>query len=153
MSWKPRAFLACLIVGLPALAAADALAPADVKFDDMSVSQSLTSQPGDPENGRKVFANRSLGNCLACHAVKDQSDQLFHGEVGPPLDGAADRWSEGELRAIVADAKEVFSEETVMPGFYSLNVGINVREDLVGKTILTAQEVEDVVAYLATLKE
>ena len=119
----------------------------------MSVSQSLTSQPGDPENGRKVFANRSLGNCLACHAVKDQSDQLFHGEVGPPLDGAADRWSEGELRAIVADAKEVFSEETVMPGFYSLNVGINVRKDLVGKTILTAQEVEDVVAYLATLKE
>lgn len=153
MSWKPRAFLACLIAGLPALAAADALAPADVKFDDMSVSQSLTSQPGDPENGRKVFANRSLGNCLACHAVKDQSDQLFHGEVGPPLDGAADRWSEGELRAIVADAKEVFSEETVMPGFYSLNVGINVRKDLVGKTILTAQEVEDVVAYLATLKE
>ncbi|MBX2830863.1 MAG: sulfur oxidation c-type cytochrome SoxX [Rhodospirillales bacterium] len=153
MSWKSRTFLACLIVGIPAVAAADALAPADVKFDDMSVSQSLTGQPGDPVKGRKVFADRKLGNCLACHAVADQKDQLFHGEVGPELDGAADRWSEGELRAIVADAKMVFSEETVMPGFYSLNVGADVRKNLVGKTILSAQDVEDVVAYLATLKE
>lgn len=153
MSWKPRIFLACLVAGIPAIAAADVLAPTDVKFNDMSVSQSLTGKPGDPAAGRKVFSDRKLGNCLACHAVEDQNDQLFHGEVGPPLDGAADRWSEGELRAIVADAKEVFSEETVMPGFYSLNVGVDVREDLVGKTILSAQEVEDVVAYLATLKE
>jgi sulfur-oxidizing protein SoxX len=153
MSWKPRIFLACLVAGIPAIAAADVLAPTDVKFNDMSVSQSLTGKPGDPAAGRKVFSDRKLGNCLACHAVEDQNDQLFHGEVGPPLDGAADRWSEAELRAIVADAKEVFSEETVMPGFYSLNVGVDVREDLVGKTILSAQEVEDVVAYLATLKE
>jgi sulfur-oxidizing protein SoxX len=57
------------------------------------------------------------------------------------------------LRAIVSDSKKVFGSETVMPGFYSLNVGVNVRKDLVGKTILTAQQVEDVVAYLETLKE
>jgi sulfur-oxidizing protein SoxX len=81
-------------------------------------------------------------------AAKEQ----FHGNVAPALDGVADRWSEAELRAIVVDAKRVFSEETVMPAFYSLEVGINVRKDLAGKTILTAQQVEDVVAYLTTLK-
>jgi sulfur-oxidizing protein SoxX len=79
--------------------------------------------------------------------------EQFHGNVAPPLDGAADRWTPEQLRAIVADAKQVFGEQTVMPGFYSLKVGINVRKDLVGKTILTAQQVEDVVAFLATLKQ
>ena len=79
--------------------------------------------------------------------------ELFHGNVGPSLDGVADRWKPAELRAIVTDSKQVFGPETVMPGFYSLNVGVNVRKDLVGKTILTAQQVEDVVAYLETLKE
>ena len=58
-----------------------------------------------------------------------------------------------ELRAIVVNSKAIFSEDTIMPGFYSLDVGKDVRKDLVGKTILSAQQVEDVVAYLATLKE
>jgi L-cysteine S-thiosulfotransferase len=56
------------------------------------------------------------------------------------------------LRAIVTDAKQVFGPQTVMPGFYSLHVGVDVRKDLIGKTILSAQQVEDVVAYLSTLK-
>ena len=81
------------------------------------------------------------------------NNELFHGDVGPVLDGVADRWSAEELRAIVVNSKAVFGDETVMPGFYSLEVGKFVSEDLVGKTILSAQEVEDVVAYLGTLKE
>jgi len=129
------------------------MAPGDVEITDMQVSESLTGAPGDPAAGRATFADRKLGNCLACHAVTEQSDQLFHGEVGPSLDGVADRWSPDELRAIVVNSKKIFSEDTIMPGFYTLDVGVNVREDLVGKTILTAQQVEDVVAYLATLKE
>jgi len=129
------------------------MAPGDVAISDMKVSESLSGAAGDPAAGRKTFADRKLGNCLACHAVTDQSDQLFHGEVGPTLDGVADRWSTEELRAIVVNSKEVFSEDTIMPGFYTLKVGVDVRKDLVGKTILTAQQVEDVVAYLATLKE
>ena len=64
----------------------------------------------------------------------------------------AERWTPEELRAIVINSKAVFGEQTVMPGFYSLDVGVNVREDLVGKTILTAEQVESIVAYLATLK-
>ena len=128
-------------------------APNDVKFVDSGVAQSLTGAPGDPAAGAKVLVDRKLGNCLACHQVSAQNKELFHGDVGPSLDGVADRWKPAELRAIVTDSKQVFGPETVMPGFYSLNVGINVRKDLVGKTILTAQQVEDVVAYLETLKE
>jgi len=128
-------------------------APGDVKLVDAEIAASLTGVAGNPEEGAKTLANRRAGNCLACHAVSSLSKEQFHGDVAPPLDGAADRWSVEQLRAIVVDAKQVFSDETMMPGFYSLNVGKNVRTDLVGKTILTAQEVEDVVAYLATLKE
>jgi sulfur-oxidizing protein SoxX len=133
--------------------ASGVIAPGDVMVKDNAIETSVTGVAGDPAEGRKTFADRKLGNCLACHAVSDLSEQLFHGEVGPELDGVADRWSEGELRAIVANSKSIFTEETVMPGFYSLEVGADVREDLVGKTILTAEQVEDVVAYLTTLKE
>lgn len=144
----------CGIIAAAAVpfATADETAPGDVEIKALSVDKPLTSNPGDPASGRKIFANRKQGNCLACHANSDLKDQLFHGEIGPSLDGVASRWQEGQLRTIVVNAKAVFTEQTVMPGFYSLEVGEDVREDLIGKTILTAQEVEDIVAYLGTLK-
>ena len=129
------------------------VAPAEVPFTDDGVAVSLTGMAGNPEEGAKVFKDRKLGNCLACHANQAMSKELFHGDVGPALDGVADRWSEAELRAIVTDSKKGLSEDTVMPGFYSLNVGAHVDEKFQGKTILSAQQVEDVVAYLGTLKE
>jgi len=144
---------AAAMLAIAGQAAAETVAPGDVKFEDGTVTASISGAAGDPANGADVFKNRKLGNCLACHANSAMNKELFHGEVGPVLDGVADRWSAEELRAIVVNSKAVFGEETVMPGFYSLEVGKNVREDLVGKTILSAQEVEDVVAYLGTLKE
>jgi len=132
------------------MAMADTTAPADVEIKDLSVDKPLTGEAGSAESGREIFANRKQGNCLACHANSDMSDQLFHGEVGPTLDGVAGRWNEGQLRTILVNAKAVFTEQTVI--FYTLEVGEDVREDLVGKTILTAQQIEDLVAYLATLK-
>ena len=150
---KQVALAALIVAGAAASAISADVAPADVKFEDMEVKTSLTGAAGNPEEGAKTLASRSLGNCLACHAVQALSKEQFHGDVAPSLDGVADRWTPEQLRAIVVDAKQVFTEESMMPGFYSLNVGLNVREDLVGKTILTAQQVEDVVAYLATLKE
>lgn len=143
----------CAVLVTAGAAGGAELAPGEIKFEDGAVVTPVTDMPGNPEEGAKTLANRGLGNCLACHAVSALSKEQFHGDVAPPLDGAADRWTPEQLRAIVADAKQVFGEETVMPGFYSLNVGINVRKDLVGKTILTAQQVEDVVAFLGTLKE
>lgn len=148
-----KLFLAGALL-LPASMAISAdVAPDAVEFEDSSVVASLTGGAGDPVAGAAVFKDRSLGNCLACHANADMEKELFHGNVGPSMDGVADRWKPEELRAIVTNSKQVFGEETVMPGFYSLEVGKNVGEQFVGKTILTAQQVEDVVAYLATLKE
>ncbi|MEO0429011.1 MAG: sulfur oxidation c-type cytochrome SoxX [Pseudomonadota bacterium] len=130
------------------------MAPSEVVIADGAVATSLTGKPGDPASGRATFAGRKLGNCLACHQNADLEDEeLFHGEVGPPLDGVADRWSEAELRAIVINSKEVFGDHTIMPAFYR-DTGFNrPLEDFDGKTILTAQQVEDLVAYLQTLKE
>ncbi len=149
---KTVVFVAMISV-LAGAAWAQDVAPKDVKFTDNAVSESLTGKPGDPAEGAKVLVDRKLGNCLACHQVSALKKELFHGDVGPSLDGAGSRWKPEELRAIVTDSKHVFGPDTVMPGFYSLHVGVNVAKDLVGKTILSAQQVEDVVAYLETLKE
>jgi sulfur-oxidizing protein SoxX len=143
-----------LVASLVAAAAsAEAPPPDSIAFVGGAVEQSLTGLPGDVANGRKVFAGRSLGNCLACHANADMADESFHGDVGPVIDGVADRYTPGQLRAIVMNSKAVFGDQTIMPGFYTLEVGYGVAERFAGKTILTAQEVEDVVAYLTTLKQ
>ncbi|EFO29432.1 chain H, The Soxax Complex [Roseibium sp. TrichSKD4] len=134
-------------------AQAGTVAPDTVEIVDMEVKASLTGAAGDPGAGRETFADRKKGNCLACHANADLSEQLFHGEVGPELNGAADRWSAEQLRAIVINSKEVFGDQTIMPGFYTTDLGVRVTDKFQGKTILSAQEVEDVVAYLLTLKE
>ncbi|APX89424.1 sulfur oxidation c-type cytochrome SoxX [Brevirhabdus pacifica] len=140
-----------VIAATATVAMAAETAPTDVKFEDGAVGASL-GPAGDAANGRKVFANRKLGNCLACHVNSDLAEQPFHGEVGPPLDGVADRWSEAELRGIVVNAKNLF-EGTIMPAFY-ISEGYNrPLKDFAGTPVLTAQEVEDVVAYLMTLKE
>jgi sulfur-oxidizing protein SoxX len=142
---------AALIAGITTVAAKD-IPPGDVKVVDGKVAGAITDAEVTVAEGRKAFADRKLGNCLACHANSDLSEQLFHGEVGPPLDGVAERWTPEELRAIVINSKAVFGEQTVMPGFYSLDVGQDVAKAFEGKTILTAAEVESIVAYLATLK-
>jgi L-cysteine S-thiosulfotransferase len=136
---------------LPA-AAAEAIAPlAKIVIVDGAVPNPLTSLPGRAAEGSKIMLGKALGNCIACHKVSELSSEPFHGELGPPLDGAADRWSEAQLRLIVVNAKAVFPD-TVMPAFYR-NEGLNrVRPEFAGTTILTAQQVEDVVAFLKTLK-
>lgn len=139
-------------VAIAGAASAGTVAPGDVEFEDGAVAASLSGAAGDAAAGRNWFADRKLGNCLACHENSDRDDQSFHGEVGPPLDGVADRWSEDELRGIVANAKMMF-DGTIMPAFYK-DSGYNRPLDAFeGKTILSAQQVEDVVAYLMTLKE
>lgn len=128
------------------------VSPSEVKFMDGAVAIALTSDAGNVAAGKKAFANRKQGNCLACHVNADMTDQSFQGEVGPPLDGVADRWSEAELRGIVANSKMTF-EGTIMPAFYVDSGFTRPLDKFDGKTILSAQQVEDVVAYLLTLKE
>ena len=106
-----RTIITTLAVGMLAGSAhADAVIPSAVAFEDGAVTASLTGSAGSAENGRKVFLNRKLGNCLACHTNADANDQPWHGEVGPPLDGVADRWSEAEIRGIVTNAKMMFED-------------------------------------------
>lgn len=96
--------------------------------------------------------DRRLGNCLGCHEIAALHSQPFHGEVGPALDGVAGRWDTGALRMIIVDAKKVLGDATVMPAFYRIDGLHRVRPEFAGRPILSAQQVEDVVAYLATLK-
>ncbi len=118
---------------------------------DYSIPKPLTDEAGDAQRGREVAIDRKLGNCLACHQVSDIPEQQFHGEVGPPLDGVAERWDEGQLRLIVANSKAVF-DGTIMPAFLKVEGFTRNQDKFEGKSILTAQQVEDVVAYLKTLK-
>lgn len=147
-----KVLIPATLIAFAGQAHAETVAPSDVVFQDGTVSQSLTGVAGDPDEGRKIFMNRKLGNCLACHENADMAEQQFHGEVGPPLDGVADRWEAAELRAIVSNSKMVF-EDTIMPAFYKDSGYTRALEKFDGKSILTAQQVEDVIAYLMTLSE
>ncbi|WP_390914130.1 sulfur oxidation c-type cytochrome SoxX [Pseudosulfitobacter sp. SM2401] len=145
--------IAAVVTGLLTTAVyAEPVAPAAVNFEDGVVTASLTGVAGDPVNGREVFKNRKQGNCLACHVNAEMPEESFHGEVGPEMTGVADRWEAGELRGIVANSKMMF-EGTIMPAFYRDAGFERPLEKFEGQTILTAQQVEDVVAYLQTLKE
>ena len=140
----------CAIVNV---AHAAEIAPGDVKIVEGVLDTPLTDKAGNPEEGRVIFANRKLGNCLACHTVKSLIDEeQFHGEVGPPLDGVADVYSVGEIRARIVDPKTELPD-TIMPSFYRIGGTNRTAEKFKNKTILSAQQVEDVIAYLQTLKE
>ncbi|MCK8484956.1 sulfur oxidation c-type cytochrome SoxX [Aliiroseovarius sp. S2029] len=149
--------LFALLAGL-GMANAETIAPADVTYEDGAIAQSLTGVAGNPTEGAKVISTKSLGNCVACHEITDLADVPFHGEVGPLLDGAGDRWTEAELRGIVANAKMMF-EGSMMPSFYKTDGFTRLGNAYTGKAhegevepLLTAQQIEDVVAYLMTLQ-
>lgn len=145
--------LAALIVCVgPTLVAAEDVASSDVVFADGAVLASLTGVAGDAVAGRAAFINRKQGNCLACHMNSEIPEQSFHGEVGPPLDYVSERWTAEELRGIVSNAKMMFPD-TIMPAFYNGVDADRTLKKFAGKTVLSAQQVEDIVAYLQTLSE
>ena len=134
--------------------AQEIVAPNEVVItDDYSVVTPLTNELPDAFRGLEVFVDRKLGNCVACHTNFDVAAMQFLGEIGPNLDWIGDRLSEDELRAIMVDSKVIFGSGTVMPAFYSARPGFRTLEAFQDKTILTALQVEDVVAYLSSLSQ
>ena len=115
-----------------------------------SIPDSLTGKPGDPELGREIVANRHVGLCLLCHRAPIP-EQKLQGNLAPDLAGAGARWSEGQLRMRMVDPARL-KADTIMPSYYRLEGLRRVAKDYANEPILSAGEIEDVVAYLATLK-
>jgi len=115
-----------------------------------AIPQALAAAPGDPARGRAIVANRQLGLCLLCH-TGPIPEERFQGNLAPDLSGAGSRWSEGQLRLRIADAQRL-NPASIMPAYYRSEGLARVGAAWQGKPILDAQQIEDVVAYLRTLR-
>ena len=136
---------------MPALLATVALlASLGAQAADDSIERPLTDQPGDATRGRAIVANRQVGLCLLCH-TGPIAEERFQGSLAPNLAGAGSRLSEGQLRMRLVDSRRV-NPQTIMPAYFRTEGFTRVGAAWQGKTVLAAQQVEDVVAYLRTLQ-
>lgn len=135
------------ILALPGIAAAEALVP--YKIVDDGIPESLTGTPGDAAQGRKLL-NRST-TCILCHSGPFPETR-FQGDLAPNLSGSGTRWSVSQLRLRLVDASH-FNPNTIMPSYYRIDGLERVGKNWTGKPILTAAQIEDIVAYLAALRD
>jgi sulfur-oxidizing protein SoxX len=140
--------LVALVVG-PIPAAETPLQPYIVVDD--GIPASLTGTKGQPDRGRGIVTNRQEGLCLLCHTGPFPGQKL-QGTLAPDLAGTGARLTEAQLRLRLVDSTRV-NAETIMPPYYRVDGLNNVPEAFRGKPILTAEQIEDVVAYLSTLRE
>ena len=128
--------------------------PADYcrwKVADYAIAEPLCGLAGDPRRGREIVSDSNRGNCLACHQLPIPGIEAY-GTIGPPLAGIAARLSVPMIRLRVVDTRNI-NPMSIMPGYYRDPRLINrPAKEYRGRTFLTAQQVEDVIAYLATLK-
>ena len=118
-------------------------------FAGDSIPASLTGAKGDPARGRAIVANRQVGLCLLCHSGPFPEER-FQGNLAPDLRNAA-RLTEGQIRQRIVDSRKV-NPQSIMPAYYKSEGLARVAPAFRGKTILTAEQIEDVVAYLSSLK-
>ena len=152
MLWKM--ILPIAVFGAPFMAAAQT-APAgtpqaalvEYRVVGDGIPASLTGNAGDPLAGRKVIEDRKLGNCLSCHAFPFSADDP--GNIGPDLRGVVGRMTPAQFRLRLVNMK-VLDPQTIMPAYYRIAGLRDVSKSFAGKPILTAQQVEDVVAFLAS---
>ena len=147
--------LICALALVLSVATAQAQAQVPVRVLTVvgdAVPQALTDAPGDAARGRAIVANRQLGLCLLCH-TGPIPEERFQGNLAPDLAGAGKRWSVGQLRLRIADAGAV-NPQTIMPSYHRTTDGLSrVAPTWASAPMLAAQQVEDVVAYLMTLRE
>jgi L-cysteine S-thiosulfotransferase len=139
-------FAAALVAAGCAMGAASGAASAQD-----SLPASLTGAKGDPARGRAIVINRQVGLCLLCHSGPFPEER-FQGNLAPDLAGAGKRSTEGQLRLRIADSSRI-NPATIMPAYHRTDGLTRVAPMWRGKPILTAEQIEDVVAFLTTLKD
>ena len=122
----------------------------DARAAEDAIERPLTDVPGDAVRGRAIVANRQVGLCLLCHAGPFPEER-FQGNLAPDLTGVGARWSEGQLRLRVADSRRL-NPQSMMPSYQRTEGLTRVGGAWQGKPVLAAQQVEDVVAFLRTLR-
>jgi sulfur-oxidizing protein SoxX len=121
------------------------------EMKNLSINEPLCGLAGNAQRGQVITADSSQGNCVACHQLPVEGVEDF-GNLGPSLFGVGSRYSEGSLRLHVVDTRQI-NPMSIMPGFYRDPALLHrPGKAYIGRTFLTAQQVEDVVAYLVTLK-
>jgi len=115
-----------------------------------AIAESLTGTKGEAGRGRSIIANRQVGLCLLCHSGPFPEER-FQGTIGPDLNGVASRLSEGQIRLRIVDPSRT-NPDSVMPAYFRTEGLTRVTPALRGKPILSAEQIEDVVAFLSTLK-
>ena len=133
---------ACCVVG--------AASGGAVRAQD-SIPTSLTGAKGDPARGRAIVTNRQLGLCLLCHSGPFPEER-FQGNLAPDLAGAGKRWSEGQLRLRIVDSSRI-TPTSIMPAYHRTDGLVRVAPAWRDKPVLNAEQIEDVVAFLTTLKD
>jgi sulfur-oxidizing protein SoxX len=142
-------FCAMLAGGIADRPRAEALRSYTVVGD--AIPDSLTGTSGNPERGRAIVINRQVGLCLLCH-TGPFPEERFQGTLAPDLKGAGSRASEGQLRLRIVDASRL-KPDTIMPPYYRIDGLTRVAPAFQGKPVLTAEQIEDVVTFLMTLRE
>jgi sulfur-oxidizing protein SoxX len=136
------------VLVMPSTADEHGLRPYVVVGD--AIPQWLTGMPGDAARGRALALDRT-STCILCHSGPFPETQ-FQGDLAPSLTGAGSRWSEGQLRLRLVDATRL-NPTTIMPSYYRVEGLARVGPAWRGKPILSAEQIEDLVAYLASLRE
>lgn len=150
---RVAALLCALVTALPltgSIAAAQSLLRPFTIVGD-AIPQPLTETSGDAARGRAIVGNRQVGLCLLCHSGPFPEER-FQGTIAPDLQGAGGRWNEGQLRLRIVDASRL-NPDTIMPPYYRVEGLQRVPASLRGKPILSAEQIEDVIAYLKTLRD
>ncbi len=141
-----RAFLAAALLCLSGAAIAQ-----NVTVVGDAIPASLTGAPGDPARGRAIVLDRQRGLCLLCHGGPFPEER-FQGDLAPSLAGAGARLTEGQLRLRMVDGRRL-NPDTIMPSYFSTEGLRRVGRAWQGRTVLAAEEIEDVVALLVTLRD